>query len=68
MKREKTLRREKLISELKTIDARLKFNNTAWNSAIKSAFSSTGSFDFLNLAHKDLGLVEELVMRFKLIR
>ena len=68
MKREKTVRREKLISDLKNIDARLKFSNSAWNSAVKSAFNSTGSFDFLNLAHKDLGLVEELVMKFKLVR
>ena len=68
MKREKTIRREKLISDLKNIDARLKFKSSAWNSAIKSAFSATGSFDFMNLAHSDLDLVEELVMKFKLVR
>ena len=68
MKREKTLRREKLVSELRSIDSRLKFGNSNWNNAVKAAFNSTGSFDFVNLAYKDLGLVEELVMRFKPIR
>lgn len=68
MKREKTLRREKLVSELRSIDSRLKFGNSNWNDAVKAAFNSTGSFDFVNLAYKDLGLVEELVMRFKPIR
>lgn len=68
MKREKTLRREKLVSELKNIDSRLKFGNSSWNDAVKSAFNSTGSFDFVNLAYKDLDLVENLVMRFKVVR
>ena len=68
MKREKTLRREKLVSEIKNIDSRLKFGNSSWNDAIKSAFNSTGSFDFVNLAYKDLDLVEDLVMRFKVVR
>jgi hypothetical protein len=68
MKREKTLHREKLVSELRSIDSRLKFGNSNWNDAVKAAFNSTGSFDFVNLAYKDLGLVEELVMRFKPIR
>jgi hypothetical protein len=68
MKREKTLRREKLVSEIKSIDSRLKFTNSYWNDTIKDAFNSTGSFDFVNLAHKNLSLVEELVVRFKTIR
>jgi len=68
MKREKTLKREKLVSELKSIDSKLKFTSSVWNEAVKAAFNSTGSFDFVNLAYKDLDLVESLVMRFKLVR
>jgi len=59
---------DKLIGDLIAIHIRLIFNNTAWDSAIKSAFMTTGSFDFLNLPHKDLGLVDNLVVKFKLVR
>jgi len=68
MKRKKTLHREKLVSDLQTIDSRLKFVSQKWNDAVKTAFNSTGSFDFINLAHKDLSLVEDLVGTFKSVR
>jgi hypothetical protein len=68
MKREKTLHREKLVSDLQAIDLRLKFVNSHWNDAVKDAFNSTSSFDFVNLAHKNLSLVEDLIVKFKTIR
>jgi hypothetical protein len=46
----------------------LKFVSQKWNDAVKTAFNSTGSFDFVNLAHKDLSLVEDLVGTFKSVR
>ena len=67
MKRKKTLHREKLVEDLKTIDSRLKFTNSSWNEAVKTAFNSTSSFDFVNLAYKNLSLVEELVIKFKTV-
>lgn len=68
MKREKTIRRENAIKTLQSIDSRLKLKNTAWNSAVRSAFNSTSSFDFVNMAYADLYLAEELIEKFKLVR
>lgn len=68
MKRPITMKREQLVRELQAIDYRLKMKNTAWEGAIKMAFSNSGSFDFTNLVYNDMPLAEELISKFKLIR
>ena len=60
--------RKKLIEDLHTIDNRLKLKNLSWNDEIKSAFNSSGSFDFINLVSVSPKISIELVEKFKLTR
>jgi len=64
----KKVERKKLIEDLHTIDNRLKFTDLLWNDAIKSAFNSSGSFDFINLVSVSPKRSLELVEKFKLVR
>lgn len=60
--------RKQLLEDLKTIDSRLKFANSAWNDSVKVAFQTSGSFDFDNLVYEAPVTAQELVFKFKQIR
>jgi hypothetical protein len=60
--------RQQIIIDLKSIDLRLKFSNGGWNDAVKTAFNSSGSFDFDNLAYVAPNTAQELISKFKLIK
>jgi hypothetical protein len=65
MKRQSTIEKQKLVETLRNLDSKLKYKSTAWNDAIKSAFNSSGSFDFVNLVHSSPNTARKLVMEFK---
>jgi len=64
MVRKSTIEKQQLIEKLRNIDSKLKYKSTAWNEAIKSAFNSSGSFDFVNLVHSSPNTARKLVMEF----
>jgi hypothetical protein len=64
MVRKSTIEKQQLIEKLRNIDSKLKYKSTAWNDAIKSAFNSSGSFDFVNLVHSSPNTARKLVMEF----
>ena len=64
MVRKSTIEKQQLIEKLHNIDSKLKYKSTAWNEAIKSAFNSSGSFDFVNLVHSSPNTARKLVMEF----
>ena len=64
MKRQSTIEKQQLIEKLKSLDPKLKYKNSAWNDAIKTAFNSSGSFDFVNLVHTSPNTVRRLIMEF----
>ena len=64
MVRKSTIEKQQLIEKLRNIDSKLKYKSTAWNEAIKSAFNSSGSFDFVNLIHSSPNTARKLVMEF----
>ena len=65
MIRQSTIEKQQLVETLRSLDLKLKYKSTAWNDAIKSAFNSSGSFDFVNLVHSSPNTARKLVMEFK---
>jgi hypothetical protein len=65
MKRQSTIEKQQLIETLRSLDSKLKYKSTAWNEAIRNAFNSSGSFDFVNLVHSSPNTVRKLVLEFK---
>ncbi len=57
--------KQQLITDLKSIDSKLKMKSTEWNQEVKAAFNSTGSFCFENLVHSDYNKAQSLVVKFK---
>ena len=48
MIRQSTIEKQQLIEKLRNIDSKLKHKSIEWNNAVKGAFNSSGSFDFVN--------------------
>ena len=65
MIRQSTIEKQQLIEKLRNIDSKLKHKSTEWNNAVKGAFNSSGSFDFVNLVHSSPNTARKLVMEFK---
>lgn len=65
MKRQSTIEKQQLVETLRSLDSKLKYKSTAWNEAIRNAFNSSGSFDFVNLVHSSPNTVRKLVLEFK---
>lgn len=65
MKRQSTIEKQQMVETLRNLDSKLKYKSTAWNDAIKSAFNSSGSFDFINLVHSSPNTVRRLITEFK---
>jgi hypothetical protein len=65
MKRQSTIEKQQMVETLRNLDSKLKYKSTAWNDAIKSAFNSSGSFDFVNLVHSSPNTVRRLITEFK---
>jgi hypothetical protein len=65
MIRQSTIEKQQLIEKLRNIDSKLKYKSPEWNNAIKNAFNSSGSFDFVNLVYSSPNTARKLVMEFK---
>ena len=65
MKRKSTLAKEQLVSDLTSIDNKLKFSNSLWNDTIKATFAETGSYCFEDMVRKAKNTSEQIVNQFK---
>lgn len=65
MKRQSTIEKQQLVEKLNSLDSKLRHKNTAWNDAVKMAFNSSGSFNFVDLVHSSPTVSRKLVMEFK---
>ena len=63
MKRQSTLDKIELVKQLNWLERKNK-RNSQWDSQVKLAFESSGSFSFDELIHKDKFIAEALVDQF----
>jgi hypothetical protein len=63
MKRQSTLEKIELVKRLNFLERKHK-QNSKWDEQIKLAFSTSGSFSFEELVHKDKFIAEDLVEQF----
>jgi hypothetical protein len=63
MKRQSTLEKIELVKQLNWLERKNK-RNTEWDTHVKIAFETSGSFSFDELIHKDKYIAEALVEQF----
>jgi hypothetical protein len=63
MKRQSTLDKIELVKQLNWLERKNK-RNTEWDTEVKIAFETSGSFSFDELIHKDKYIAEALVEQF----
>ena len=63
-KRESTIKKIELVKQLNWLERKHK-KNKLWDTQVKLAFNTSGSFSFDELVIKDIFIAEDLVENFK---
>ena len=63
-KRESTIKKIELVKQLNWLERKNK-KNQSWDSHVKLAFNTSGSYSFEELVQKDIFIAEDLVENFK---